>query len=81
MPPASRTPVKGVDYGVTRPTRACFVDLDLDPGGAVVGTRWVGGDVEVRPRVLESLEAWRFYPVIVQGEPASVRARLVLCEE
>ncbi len=73
--------VKGVDYGVTRPTRACFVDLDLDPGGAVVGTRWVGGDVEVRPRVLESLQAWRFYPVIVQGEPASVRARLVLCEE
>ena len=69
------------EYGVTRPTRACFVDVDLDPLGAVTGTRWAGGDVEVRPRVLEALEGWRFYPVIVQGEPAAVRARLVLCED
>ncbi len=73
--------VVAVDYGVTRPTRTCSVDVDLDASGAVVGTRWASGDVEVRPRVLEALAGWRFFPVIVQGEPTSVSARLVLCED
>ena len=68
------------EWGATLPTRSCAVDIDLDATGAVVGTRWVSGDVEVRPRVEEALARWSFFPVIVAGEATPVRARLVLCE-
>jgi hypothetical protein len=68
------------EWGSTLPTRSCSVDVDLDATGAVLRTRWISGDVEVRPRVEEALAGWRFFPVIVAGEPTPVRARLVLCE-
>ncbi|MFZ5481939.1 MAG: energy transducer TonB [Myxococcota bacterium] len=68
------------DWGVTLPTRACFVDVDLDATGKVLDTRWVSGDVEVRPRVEEALRRWVFYPVAVDGELAPVRVRLSMCD-
>jgi hypothetical protein len=67
-------------FGMTPPTRPCSVDVDLDVTGTVRAVRWVSGDVEVRPRVLEAVQAASFYPVIVRGDPAPVRARVVLCE-
>ncbi len=74
---ASVTP----EWGSTRPTRACFVDVDLDARGGLLRTKWVSGDIEVRPRVEEALAGWQFYPVIVGGEATPVRARLVMCED
>jgi hypothetical protein len=68
------------DWGVTLPTRACFVDVDLDATGKVLATRWVSGDVEVRPRVEEALARWAFYPVAVDGELQPVRVRLSMCD-
>lgn len=68
-------------WGSTLPTRDCFVDVDLDAAGNRLATRWVSGDVEVRPRVEEALAVWRFYPVAVDGELAAVRVRLSMCEE
>lgn len=68
-------------WGVTLPTRPCMVDVDLDATGKVLATRWVSGDVEVKPRVDEALATWRFYPVAVDGELRAARVRLSMCEE
>lgn len=67
-------------WGVTLPTRDCFVDVDLDATGKVLGTRWVSGDIDVRPRVEEALRTWSFYPVAVDGELQPARVRLSMCE-
>lgn len=67
------------EWGSTLPTRACFVDVDLDATGKVLQTRWVSGDIEIKPRVEEALAQWGFYPVAVDGELAPVRVRLSMC--
>ncbi|MEN9787919.1 MAG: hypothetical protein RLZZ299_3183 [Pseudomonadota bacterium] len=74
-----RAPIEPA-FGMTPPTRTCGVDVDLDADGTVRDVRWVSGDVEVRPRVVEAVRAASFYPVIVRGDPAAVRVRVVLCE-
>lgn len=68
------------DWGVTRPTGSCTVDVDLDPSGKVVDTRWVSGEIEVSRRVYDALDQWRFFPVIVRGERTAVRVRLSMCD-
>ena len=68
-------------WGITLPTRTCFVDVDLDAHGKLAVTKWVSGDIEVRPRVEEALAKWRFYPVAIDGELTPVRVRLVMCDE
>lgn len=68
------------DWGQTRPTRACSVDVDLDATGAVLATKWAAGDIEVMPRVMEALRGWAFYPVAIDGELAPARVRLSMCD-
>jgi hypothetical protein len=65
---------------VERPTRSCFVDVDIDAAGNLLATRWVSGDIEVQPRVLEALREWVFLPVAIDGELVPVRARLSMCD-
>lgn len=61
------------------PTGACSVVVDLDVNGTVVASRWKSGEPEIRPRVLEALAAWKFYPVAVDGELAAVQVTLPMC--
>jgi hypothetical protein len=64
-----------------RPTRSCFVDVDITTAGAVQRTRWVSGDIEVQPAVFAALREWRFYPVPVDGgELRDTRVRLSMCD-
>ena len=67
-------------WTMERPTRACFVDVDLDAAGKVTARKWVSGDVEVSPRVMEALDQWVFYPVVVDGELAPARVRISMCD-
>lgn len=67
-------------WTMERPTRSCFVDVDIDAAGNLLATRWVSGDIEVQPRVLEALREWVFFPVAVDGELVPVRARLSMCD-
>ncbi len=67
-------------WTMERPTRSCFVDVDLDAQGNVLATDWVSGDIEIMPRVMEALREWVFYPVAVDGELTPVRARLSMCD-
>lgn len=66
-------------WGSTPPTRDCFVDVDLDVNGTLMQAKWVSGDIEVQPRVMETLRSWHFYPVSIDGELAPVRARVSMC--
>jgi hypothetical protein len=68
------------EWTMDRPTRACFVDVDLDAGGKQLGSKWVSGDIEVMPRVMEALAKWQFFPVVVDGELTPVRVRLSMCD-
>ena len=68
------------DWGATRPTGSCTVDVDLDATGKVIDTRWVSGEIEVSGRVYEALDQWTFFPVIVKGERTAVRVRLSMCD-
>lgn len=68
------------EWGQTRPTGACFVDVDLDDTGAVQKTRWAQGEIEVSGQVFEALRSWTFFPVIVDGERAAARVRLSMCD-
>ncbi len=68
------------DWGVTRPSASCAVDVDLDATGKVLKTRWVSGEIEVSGRVNEALDQWAFFPVIVKGERTAVRVRLSMCD-
>lgn len=86
-PIGARTPMSEVyvhelvkpTFGVTLPTRECWVDVDLDAAGAITRTRWAGGDIEVQPVVLRTVEQLRFYPVAVDGELRPVRVRVAMC--
>lgn len=64
--------------GIT-PAGECTVDVDLDATGAVLGTRWRSGNIEVKPRVLEALALWEFYGVPVDGELRAVHVSLPMC--
>lgn len=79
QPPVYAKQVVPPEWTMERPTRACFVDVDLDDTGAVLARKWVSGDIEIMPRVMEALEDWVFYPVIVDGERASARVRIPMC--
>lgn len=87
FPIGARTPMSDVyvhaivrpEWGAVKPTRECYVDVDLDATGAVLRTRWAGGDIEVQPAVMRALGAWRFYPVAVDGELTPVRVRVAMC--
>lgn len=68
------------EWTMERPTRACFVDADLDAQGKLVQSKWVSGDIEVMPRVMEALAKWEFFPVVVDGELTPVRVRLSMCD-
>jgi hypothetical protein len=68
------------EWTMERPTRACFVDVDLDAKGTVLASKWVSGDIEVMPRVIEALQQWVFFPVPVDGELTPVRVRLSMCD-
>ncbi|MBM4393435.1 MAG: hypothetical protein FJ090_20115, partial [Deltaproteobacteria bacterium] len=68
------------DWGVTRPSASCSVDVDLDPSGKVLRTRWVSGEIEVSGQVNDALDQWEFFPVIVKGERTAVRVRLSMCD-
>ena len=68
------------DWGSTRPTGSCYVDIDVDETGHVIKSRWVSGEIEVSGRVFEALETWKFFPVIVNGERAAARIRLSMCD-
>ncbi|MSQ01265.1 MAG: hypothetical protein EXR71_05130 [Myxococcales bacterium] len=68
------------DWGQTRPSDACFVDVDLDDTGAVQKMRWASGEIEVSGQVLQALQGWVFFPIIVQGERVAARVRLSMCE-
>ena len=61
------------------PAGECTVDVDLDATGAVLGTRWRSGNIEVKPRVLEALALWEFYGVPVDGELRPIRLTLPMC--
>lgn len=84
----SRTPAPPIwveslfppEWGQTRPTGSCHVDVDLDVNGNVLQSRWASGEIEVSNQVFEALKQWKFYPVIVRGEPAAVRVRLSMCD-
>ena len=84
----SRTPAPPVwveslvppEWGQTRPTGSCHVDVDLDVNGNVLQSRWASGEIEVSNQVFEALKQWKFYPVVVRGEPAAVRVRLSMCD-
>ena len=87
LPPTMRTSppvyVKRLvppQWTMERPTRSCFVDVDIDAQGTQTGATWVSGDIEVMPRVMEALREWVFYPVAVDGELTAVRARLSMCD-
>lgn len=67
-------------WASTRPTRSCYVDVDIDTSGQATNLNWVSGDIEVQPRVMEALRQWVFYPVAVDGELRPVRARLSMCD-
>ncbi|MFN7131031.1 MAG: hypothetical protein ACK4N5_03045, partial [Myxococcales bacterium] len=67
-------------WTMERPTRSCFVDVDLDDRGALLKSEWVSGDIEVMPRVMEALREWVFYPVVVDGERTAARVRLSMCD-
>ena len=67
-------------WGQTRPTGACHVDVDLDAQGNVLRSRWASGEIEVSLQVMEALRKWKFYPVIVRGEATAVRLRLSMCD-
>lgn len=84
--PAARRPEVWVRHLYTpvfqngvEPTGPCSVRVELDVNGAVVGTTWVNGEPEVRPRVLEAVAAWSFYPVAVDGELVPARVTLPMC--
>jgi len=62
-----------------RPTRACYVDVDLTAAGEVTKSRWVSGDIEVQPAVNAALRAWTFYPLVVDGELTPARVRISMC--
>lgn len=87
VPIPQRTPMSDVYvhalvapvWGAVRPTRECHVDVDLDETGRVTRLRWAGGDIEVQPTVMRTLEQWRFYPVAVDGELTPVRVRVAAC--
>ena len=68
------------EWGQTRPTGACFVDVDLDATGKVQKTRWVSGEIEVSGQVFDALNTWVFFPVIVAGDRAAARVRLPMCD-
>ena len=51
-----------------------------DLAGKVTARKWVSGDVEVSPRVMEALDQWVFYPVVVDGELAPARVRISMCD-
>ncbi len=68
------------EWTMERPTRACFVDVDLDATGTLQASKWVLGDIEVMPRVMEALQQWVFFPVAVDGELVPVRVRLSMCD-
>ncbi|MDP2315450.1 MAG: hypothetical protein Q8P41_21310 [Pseudomonadota bacterium] len=68
------------EWTMERPTRACFVDVDLDAKGTLLASKWVLGDIEVMPRVMEALAQWSFFPVAVDGELTPVRVRLSMCD-
>lgn len=86
LPPRTQAPPVWVEslsppvWGQTRPTGACYVDVDLDNRGKVLRRAWASGEVEVQSQVYEAMDQWRFYPVIVRGEPAAVRVRLSMCD-
>lgn len=86
LPKRSSTPTVFIrqgsppNWGSTRPTGACYVDVDLDTTGHVTKTRWVSGEIEVSGYVFEALDAWKFFPVIVNGNRTAVRVRLSMCE-
>ncbi len=61
------------------PTGNCSVVVDLDTAGNIVSTRWKNGEPEIRPRVLEALSAWKFYPVAIDGELAPAQVTLPMC--
>lgn len=62
-----------------RPGAPCLVDVDIDVMGNVEDTRWKSGEIDIRPRVLEALEAWKFYAVVVGTELQPVRVTLSMC--
>ena len=68
------------DWGQTRPTSACFVDVDLDDTGRVQKMLCASGEIEVSGQVMEALQGWVFFPIIVQGERVAARVRLSMCE-
>ncbi|MES2643284.1 MAG: hypothetical protein V4850_27620 [Myxococcota bacterium] len=68
------------EWTMERPTRACFVDVDLDAKGTLLASNWVQGDIEVMPRVMEALAQWSFFPVAIDGELTPVRVRLSMCD-
>jgi hypothetical protein len=79
-PPIWVTSLVPPEWGQTRPSGACLVDVDLDETGAVLRTRWAGGEIEVSTVVFDALKQWKFYPVIVRGEPVAARVRLSMCD-
>ncbi len=85
LPRGVKTPtvwVKGFippEWGSTRPTGACAVEVDLDDTGKVLKSRWASGEIEISGQVNDALEQWTFYPVIVKGERVAARVRLSMC--
>ncbi len=68
------------EWGQTRPTGACYVDVDLDAEGKLLKTRWAQGEIEVSGQVMDALRSWTFYPVIITGERTAARVRLSMCD-
>lgn len=68
------------EWGQTRPTGGCFVDVDLDNTGKVQKTRWASGEIEVSGQVMDALNTWVFFPIIVAGDRVAARVRLPMCD-
>lgn len=86
-PSGSRSPEVWVHHLYTpvfqngvKPVDSCSVDVDLDIHGNVLATKWKNGEVDVKPRILEALAAWKFYGVVVNGELTPVRVNLPMCD-
>lgn len=68
------------EWGSTRPTGSCEVEVDLDDTGKVIKSRWASGEIEISGQVNDAMRVWEFFPIIVKGERVAARVRLSMCE-